>query len=94
MAMGKAIIAPDVSGIRDFVTDGETVLLYKPYDPCSLAARMAHLLNSPVSGDIINRKAHAHVTENFSERVMGEKFAEMVNQFILTDHSKVAGVDN
>lgn len=48
MAMGKALVASDVGGHRELVTDGQTGLLHRAGDPQALAAALARLVRDPV----------------------------------------------
>ncbi len=43
MSFGKAVIAPRVGGVPEFVRDGETGLLVNPDDPAALAEAMIRL---------------------------------------------------
>jgi glycosyltransferase involved in cell wall biosynthesis len=46
MAMGKAVVAPDLANIRDVVTDGSDGLLFRPGDAGSLGAQLARLADA------------------------------------------------
>lgn len=47
MAAGKAVVAADIDGVPDLVTDGETGLLFRREDPDDLAEKLASLLRDP-----------------------------------------------
>lgn len=47
MACGKAVVAPRVGGVVDYLRDGVNGLLVPPKDPDALAAAMARLLDAP-----------------------------------------------
>lgn len=47
LAMGKAVVATDVNGTRDYVTDGETALVVPPGDPEALQAALVRLSSEP-----------------------------------------------
>lgn len=44
---GKPAVAFDVGGISDWLIDGETGFLVKPYDKQEMASKISHLLNNP-----------------------------------------------
>ncbi len=44
MAMGKAIVAPDMANIRDILTDGVDAVFFKPEDPIGLASALRTVL--------------------------------------------------
>lgn len=46
MAMGKATVATNVSGIREVLTDGKTAALVPPRNPAVMAERIIHLLGN------------------------------------------------
>ena len=46
MVAGKPIVANDVDGARDVITDGETGYLVKPHQPQEMADRILKLLNN------------------------------------------------
>jgi glycosyltransferase involved in cell wall biosynthesis len=43
MAAGKAVVASDACGLRDYVTDGETAVLVPPADPAALRSALLRL---------------------------------------------------
>ena len=47
MALGRAIVAPDQPNIREVLTDGETALLFRPYDRGHLCEQIARLCGDP-----------------------------------------------
>ncbi len=46
-AMGKAVVATDMPGLREYVEDGKTALLVKPGDPQALAEAIRYLWEHP-----------------------------------------------
>lgn len=51
MAAGRAVVASDVGGVREWLNDGETGLLVPPGDAAALAAALARALDlAPVLG--------------------------------------------
>jgi glycosyltransferase involved in cell wall biosynthesis len=72
MAFGKAVIAPRVGGIPEFVRHGETGLLVKPDDPAALAEAMIVLDGDEAFRDKLAAGGHyAATTEHSWNRVVG-----------------------
>jgi glycosyltransferase involved in cell wall biosynthesis len=66
---GVPAIASDVQGIRDFVRDGETGLLFPEDDAAALAAALKRLSADPALRDELGRKARAAAASFRPERV-------------------------
>ena len=47
MALGKPVVATEVKGTVDYVTDGETGLLVPPHDADALARALRRLMDDP-----------------------------------------------
>lgn len=47
LALGKAVVASDVNGTRDYVRDEETALVVPPGDPDAMAHALVRLWNDP-----------------------------------------------
>jgi len=45
MAAGKAVVATDVNGVRELMTDGKTGLIVPPEDPAALAGAVAEIID-------------------------------------------------
>ena len=63
MAMGKPVVASDLSGLREIVRHGETGLLFPPDDPSGLAAVLAHLAADPVRRSLLCERARRFAAE-------------------------------
>jgi glycosyltransferase involved in cell wall biosynthesis len=63
MAMGRAVIAPDLPNIRDLVGDGREALLFKPGDPSSLAACLARMADPLLRASLGSRGRQRIVTD-------------------------------
>ncbi|MEW6487638.1 MAG: TIGR04063 family PEP-CTERM/XrtA system glycosyltransferase [Thermodesulfobacteriota bacterium] len=61
MAMGKALIASDVGGHRELVTDGETGLLHRAGDPEALAAGLGRLVRDAQLRRVLGERGRAWV---------------------------------
>ena len=66
MAAGCAVVATDVAGCRDLVTNQATGLLVPPGDAPAMAHAINSLLNDPKRADQLARQAQAHVAEHYS----------------------------
>jgi glycosyltransferase involved in cell wall biosynthesis len=76
MAMGRAVVAPDLDNIRDIVTHGQDGLLFTPGDPAALAEAVTRLADAEVRdqlggaarrGLLANRTWRAIATRVLSE---------------------------
>ncbi|MGE5359204.1 MAG: glycosyltransferase [Bacteroidales bacterium] len=74
MAVGLPVVASDVGGIPEAITDGVTGLLVPPDDPDALAGALFRLFDDPALADRLGRDGHEHVIRHYS-------FARMVAQF-------------
>ena len=63
MGMGKCIVAPDQSNIREILDDGTTGLLFQPGDKASLSAALMKLLQTPEQREAMGRKAYERIFE-------------------------------
>lgn len=59
MACGKAVVAPRVGGVVDYMKDGVNGVLVAPKDPVALAAAMERLLKAPALRARLGRRARA-----------------------------------
>jgi glycosyltransferase involved in cell wall biosynthesis/GT2 family glycosyltransferase len=65
MAVGRPIVATDVPGTRELVTDGQTGLLVRPDDPDQLANAIRRLLDDPDLARRLGEAGREQVTERF-----------------------------
>jgi len=71
MAFGKAVIAPRVGGIPEFIRHGETGLLVTPDDPAELATAIIQLNGDERLCDSLAARGHEVATSDYSwERVV------------------------
>ncbi|RMH61991.1 MAG: glycosyltransferase family 1 protein [Calditrichaeota bacterium] len=84
MAMEKAILAPDMSNIKDLITDGETGLLFTPDNAEALKSRLLTLMNDAELRARLGQKARQAVLERFTwdnnARLTAEMAREMVDE--------------
>jgi glycosyltransferase involved in cell wall biosynthesis len=69
MAHGKPVVAFDVGGVRDWLTDQVDGLLVPRGDAEGLATAIGHLLTNPESRIQLGKAAQGHVGERFDRRV-------------------------
>jgi len=68
MAAGKAVVAPDLRGVREFVEEEETGILVRPGDSQALAEALARLASSATARGKIARSALDAVRRDFPAR--------------------------
>jgi glycosyltransferase involved in cell wall biosynthesis len=66
MAFGVPIVATEVGGIPEIVTQGETALLVPPQDPAAMAASIARLISEPGIASGLARRAREKVETDYS----------------------------
>lgn len=64
MAQGRLVVASDVGGHRELITDGVTGTLFKPDDPAACANALAELLGNPQIWDQRRAAGRAHIAAN------------------------------
>ena len=65
MDAGKACVVSDISGVRDYVKDGETALLVPPADPDALKNAVLSLWNDSARRESLGTAAKAAVQGEF-----------------------------
>jgi glycosyltransferase involved in cell wall biosynthesis len=65
MAMGLPVVASNVSGLPELVSDGQNGLVVEPDDPVALADAIARLLCEPELGAALASRARETVTRSF-----------------------------
>lgn len=81
VSSGTAVLAANVGGIPEIVTDGETGWLVDPKNAASLAARMLHLITHREEMEAVQREAMQTICPRFSE-----------NRFLLELHTLYAAL--
>jgi glycosyltransferase involved in cell wall biosynthesis len=77
MALGRAVIAPDVGGVRDLVIDGATGLLFPAgcWEP--LAERMLDLAHDSALAAELGRRGAERVRDCFGTAAMMSGYLEV-----------------
>jgi glycosyltransferase involved in cell wall biosynthesis len=70
MALSRPVVASNVGGIPEMITDGETGLLVPPHDAKALAAAISKLLQDHPYADTIGRAGHDLVHDRFCIELM------------------------
>ncbi len=78
MASGLPVVASDVAGIPEAVTDGETGLLVPSSDPDALAAAIARLAADPALRSALGHAARARILGRFDRRAAVRTMAALV----------------
>lgn len=77
MAAGLPIVATEIDGTTELLTDGETGVLVPPREPSALAAAVDALLSDPERMAALGRAARAAAYEQFSLRSMVAEFEQL-----------------
>ncbi|CAN5639486.1 glycosyltransferase family 4 protein [soil metagenome] len=70
MALSRPVVASNVGGIPEMITDGETGLLVPPHDAEALAAAITRLLTDHPYADTLGRAGHDLVHDRFCIELM------------------------
>ena len=66
MAVGKAVVATDVNGVRELMIDGRTGLIVPPKNSAALADAIASVLDSPEKLEAMGQAGLQQVRKNFT----------------------------
>ena len=90
MALSRPVVASNVGGIPEMITDGVTGLLVPPHDPPALAAAIVRLLTDHPMADMMARAAKNLVHERFCIEVMGAAIQDLYDEGALTYAARAA----
>lgn len=82
MARGKAVIASDTTGLRDYIRDGETGLLVPPGNVEVLRSAIERLWNHPETRDTIGRAAADSVRAEFTFPRFASSMARIARELV------------
>jgi glycosyltransferase involved in cell wall biosynthesis len=82
MARGKAVIAPDLSPIRDVVEDHVTGLIVQPGDTAALKHALTQLLEDNCLRSRLGQQARQHVMEHHTWDANGHRVAALAHAFV------------
>jgi len=77
MAAGKPVVATNVGGSREMVTDGVTGYLVPPADSQSMAGAIINLLQNPDKAMAMGSAGREVVKERFTVETMVKKYEEL-----------------
>jgi glycosyltransferase involved in cell wall biosynthesis len=77
-AMGKAVVATDLPGLRGYMIHGETGLLVKPENPQAMAEAIDFLWNNPDIARKMGEKGREFQKNNFSIDLWLNKIIELL----------------
>jgi glycosyltransferase involved in cell wall biosynthesis len=80
MAAGATVLVSDTTGIRDYVRDGETAVLYRVSDPEDLAAKATWAIDHPEERRALARRAHTAVRDEFGAESFSRRIFELICQ--------------
>lgn len=78
MALGKAVIATDISGTRETILHGINGWLVPVHRPDAIADAVVRLLGAPSERARLGNAAREHVEKNFSEERMLERILPLL----------------
>jgi glycosyltransferase involved in cell wall biosynthesis len=87
------VVASDVSGIPEVVTDGRDGRLVKPANPEQLARCLRELAADPAGRAALGAAARARVTRDFSQAAMVDRHAALYRELAAETGRAAAGED-
>jgi|YelNatPaOPRAMG01_1025707.scaffolds.fasta_scaffold07761_7 glycosyltransferase involved in cell wall biosynthesis len=80
MAAARPIVACDIAGVREAISDGETGLLVRPGHPDELARAIRTLLSDPPLSRRLGRQAGERARREFSAKLMVERTCHLYDE--------------
>ena len=90
MAAGRPVVATDVPGTNELITDGETGLLVPVDDPVRLATAIQRLLDDPAEAEQMGARARARVTERFGVDRMASAVDDIYRAVLVSDRTSAS----
>lgn len=91
MAAGKAVVATNVGGIPELVSDGETAILVPPREPAQLAGAILSLLSDPGRAQALGEAGRRRVQERFPIGTTVREVEEMYAELLSGESNRCAG---
>jgi glycosyltransferase involved in cell wall biosynthesis len=82
MASGLPVVASDIPGVREVVTEGTEGYLANPLDPQSFASRIDAVLQDPLAGARMGRNGRARVLKEFTWERVAERVEQVYNDVL------------
>jgi glycosyltransferase involved in cell wall biosynthesis len=86
MAAGKAVVATNVGGSPEMVTDGVTGYLVPPADSNALAKAIIDLLKNPNKAEEMGKEGRKIVQEKFTTEAMTKQYEKLYEELIKQTH--------
>ena len=80
MALSRPVVASNVGGIPEMITDGETGLLVPPHDADALATAVIRLLRDHPYADTLGRAGHDLVHDRFCIELMVKAIEQIYDE--------------
>ena len=90
MALSRPVVASNVGGIPEMISDGVTGLLVPPHEPVALAGSIARLLRDHPLADTLGRAGHDLVHERFCVQLMARAVETIYDEAVL-EGQRLAG---
>ncbi|MGC8846685.1 MAG: glycosyltransferase family 4 protein, partial [Candidatus Hydrogenedens sp.] len=74
MALGKAVIASKIGGLKETILDNQNGLLFEPGNPLELSEKLNLLLNNPQIKMTLGKNARKSVLENYIWDIIIDKY--------------------
>lgn len=81
MAMGRPVVASNVGGIPEIITDGMEGYLVHPDDSQGFASRITSIVSEPSLRAALGQAGRATILERYSEHCAMEALTEALNRF-------------
>lgn len=82
MAAGKPIVATDVGGNAELITEGETGFLVPTRNPTALAAAIQQLLDDPARAQRMGQQARTRITQLFSAASLAARTERLYDELV------------
>jgi glycosyltransferase involved in cell wall biosynthesis len=82
MAWHLPVVATDVGGVSEVVSDEQSAILVPPHDPQLLAAALARMLEDPLLRQRLAEAAAARVTADFSPQSYTRSLIELYSELV------------
>ncbi len=82
MSLGKAVIASNLAGTPEQITDGESGYLVQPRNSRDLAAKVQQLIDNPDLVAQMGQKGKARFLENFTAEVAVDRYLKLYQSMI------------
>jgi PEP-CTERM/exosortase A-associated glycosyltransferase len=82
MAMGKAVLASDVGGLRELIRHGDTGILFPPNDPARLGQALGALLADPALRASLGANARRFVCEERTWDRVGRVYDDVYGKLL------------